>query len=927
MTADRWRQVEDLFHQALDQPEPDRRAWLDQACAGDNELKSEILSLLASDLESEGKFVGAQVEQAVIAMAAEPSADQKISDRRIGPYKLIRELGRGGMGAVYLAARADDQYESQVAIKLVRPGLDTEFILRRFRRERQILARLQHPHIARMLDGDTTPDGVPYIVMEYVDGGSWITKYAIENDLTVDQRLRLFFPVCAAVAHAHRNFVVHRDLKPGNILINREGAPKLLDFGISKLLHMGAAAASETREVNLMTPDYASPEQIVGDPVTIASDIYSLGAVLYELLTGKRPHVIENCRPLELEKAICHTDTVSPSVAVRPSPALARRLAGDLDNIVLRAMQKSPDRRYASVDEFADDIRRHLEHRPVLARRDSMWYRSGKFFRRNRVAASLTGLAAASLIAGTAISVYQARIAQQRYQQVRKLASTFVFDVDAAARDLPGSMKVRQLIATTGLEYLDNLSRNSARDWDLKRELAAAYQRIADVQGGANTSNLGDPAAALVSYRHAESLLDEVLKHDPSNRKALMDWFNLVAIIGDLQVANGGERAAVDTYSRGMQRLDEALAAGANPDADPELEHAAAVYLFDLARVLRLTGELKASGERVARGIDLAKKAAAAKPDDKEVRSSLSMGYAQLAGDFADRGDLQEAVKQYRLGVAELEALCARFPNDAHARHELMLAYSHVGDTLGNPGFPNLGDIDGARAEYVKMAAVAKSLYEADASDTRAVMDYGISLLRVGLTTTDRDAKLATLRQSEQILTLSVKQNPKHTLAGTHKGWVEEEIGDLLKDRDHAGAIRQYQSAASSSFAVLAVEPASRSGQRRVITALGKLAQEQVHAGQRDQAETNLQKLLQFGRDVKEKSPGSFSYRLTYARAMHTVGDGYSALALAAPARDAYKKTLEELHAIESQPEFAAVHRKEMETVTAALAKLEGNRP
>jgi eukaryotic-like serine/threonine-protein kinase len=186
MTADRWRQVEDLFHQALDQPEPDRRAWLDQACAGDNELKSEILSLLASDLESEGKFVGAQVEQAVIAMAAEPSADQKISDRRIGPYKLIRELGRGGMGAVYLAARADDQYESQVAIKLVRPGLDTEFILRRFRRERQILARLQHPHIARMLDGDTTPDGVPYIVMEYVDGGSWITKYAIENDLTVE---------------------------------------------------------------------------------------------------------------------------------------------------------------------------------------------------------------------------------------------------------------------------------------------------------------------------------------------------------------------------------------------------------------------------------------------------------------------------------------------------------------------------------------------------------------------------------------------------------------------------------------------------------------------------------------------------------------------------------------------------------------------
>ena len=270
MTADRWRQVEDLFHQALEQPDAERRAWVDQACAGDDELKTEVLSLLASD-EGGGNFVGSQVEQAVLAMAAEPAAESNVTDRRIGPYRLIRELGRGGMGAVYLAARADQEYESQVAIKLVRPGLDTEFILRRFRRERQILARLQHPHIARMLDGDTTADGIPYIVMEYVEGASWITKHAIENNLSVEQRLRIFLPVCEAVAHAHRNFVVHRDLKPGNILINREGAPKLLDFGISKLLHMGAAETSETRDVNLMTPDYASPEQIVGDPVTIAS--------------------------------------------------------------------------------------------------------------------------------------------------------------------------------------------------------------------------------------------------------------------------------------------------------------------------------------------------------------------------------------------------------------------------------------------------------------------------------------------------------------------------------------------------------------------------------------------------------------------------------------------------------------------------------
>ena len=527
------------------------------------------------------------------------------------------------------------------------------------------------------------------------------------------------------------------------------------------------------------------------------------------------------------------------------------------------------------------------------------------------------------MIIGTAISIQQARISQQRYQQLRKLASTFVFDVEAAARDLPGSIKVRQLIASTGLEYLDNLSRSSARDWELKRELAAAYQRIGNVQGGTNTANLGDPAAALVSFRRAERLLDEVLKHDPSNRQALLDWLELEAIIGDLQVASGDERVSVETYKRGMQRIDSALAG----KEDLDLEHSAAVYLFDLARALRQTGDLQASSESAHRGIEFMRKVVAARPDDKKVRLSLSMGYAQLAGSLADHGPKLEALENYRLGVAELEEVCRRFPNDAHASHELMLAYSHVGDTLGNPGFPNLGDTEGAREAYVKMAAVAKALYEADRVDTRAVMDYGISLLRVGLTTPDHDQKLATLRQSEEVLTVSVKQNPKHTLAGTHKAWVEEEIGDLLKDRDRAGAMRQYQNAASSAFQVLAVEPTSRSSQRRVISTLGKLTQEQVRAGQRAQAEANVEKLIQFGRDVKQKSPNTLAYRLTFARLLHTLGDAYAALASTDLAKDAYRKMLEEMHAVESQPDFAEAHRKEMETVAAALAKLEGGRP
>src|SRR5262249_16005769 len=280
--SERWRKVEEVFNQALDRPEAERDVWLRFACGDDDDLRFEVLSLLESDRAAAGSFVGSKVQRAVIQLGKEAQAD--VAGQRCGPYRLIPELGPGGMGAVYLAARDDEQYESEVAIKIVRPGLDTDFVLHRFRRERQILARLQHPNIARLLDGGTAADGTPYFVMEYIQG-SWITNYVMEHQLTVEQRLRLFLHVCAAVEYAHRNFIVHRDLKPGNILIDSSGTPKLLDFGVSKVLIAGEPDASDTQSAGMMTPDYASPEQILGNPVTILSDVYSLGAVLYELLS------------------------------------------------------------------------------------------------------------------------------------------------------------------------------------------------------------------------------------------------------------------------------------------------------------------------------------------------------------------------------------------------------------------------------------------------------------------------------------------------------------------------------------------------------------------------------------------------------------------------------------------------------------------
>src|SRR5262249_36897464 len=258
-------------------------------------------------------FVQGRLKSAMLSFyEANPSAPFK----RVGPYRLVRELGRGGMGTVYLAERDDEQYQTKVAIKRVGPGMDTDFILQRFRQVRQILARLQHPNIARLLEGGATGDGLPYIVMEYIEG-SWITDYCNAHTLGIEERLALFLNVCSAVEYAHRQFVVHRDIKPGNILVDESGAPKLLDFGICKLLHAGRVEAAETIDggMRMMTPDYASPEQIRGDRITVASDVYSLAAVLYELLTGAKPHRIEKNTPQAIERAICEQDVVRPSEA------------------------------------------------------------------------------------------------------------------------------------------------------------------------------------------------------------------------------------------------------------------------------------------------------------------------------------------------------------------------------------------------------------------------------------------------------------------------------------------------------------------------------------------------------------------------------------------------------------------------------------
>ncbi|MDX2150377.1 MAG: protein kinase [Bryobacteraceae bacterium] len=388
MTPARFQELDRLFQAALDLPAPQREPFLAVECADDPELLAELRSLLSSEAAA-GEQLGDLVSRAAEQLEASPEGDASDVGLRLGSYLLVREIGRGGMAVVYQAIRADDEFLQTVAIKLVKRGMDSLAILRRFRAERQILASLSHPNIAALIDGGSHPDGRPYLVMEFIDGEP-LLDYCRRRALPVKERLDLFRQICSAVDYAHHAHLIHRDIKPGNVMVTHSGVPKLLDFGIAKVLRPelipGEPAATETN-VRLMTPDYASPEQVLGLPLSSATDIYSLGVLLFELLTGARPFSLAAPSLLEIEKAICQDTAPLPSRATN-EPRLREQLSGDLDTIVAMAMRKEPERRYATAAELADDLAAYLQGRPVAARPDTVTYRVSKWVRRRPGAAA-----------------------------------------------------------------------------------------------------------------------------------------------------------------------------------------------------------------------------------------------------------------------------------------------------------------------------------------------------------------------------------------------------------------------------------------------------------------------------------------------------------------------------------------------------------
>ena len=757
--TDRDRQISEIVEAALQFAPGQRTAYLDRACT-DEGLRRDVETTIAIR-EASGPFQGVTNAEGPTAfmqdadtIALSASEQQRLlDDTHIGAYRILRRIGQGGMGAVYLAERDTGEFKQQVAIKLIKRGMDSEFVVRRFLSERQILAALNHPNIARLLDGGTTADGRPYFVMEYIEGRP-ITQYADEQQLSTVERLQLFQKVCAAIHYAHQNLVIHRDIKPSNILVTADGIPKLLDFGIAKLLNPELAAhtiEATAVAVRLMTPEYASPEQVKGEAITTASDVYSLGVLLYELLTGHRPYRISNRTPLEVARVVCEEEPQRPStvvgrvetypladgtgtIQVTPETIsrtrdsnpekLRRRLAGDLDNIVLMAMRKEPARRYASVDQLANDIRRHLEGRPVIARKDTLTYRTAKFVRRHRAGMLAALLILASLIAGAVMTLQQRARAERRFNDVRHLASSFLFEFHDAIKDLPGSTAARELVVRRALEYLDDLAREGGSDSSLQRELATAYQKVGDVQGNPLFANLGDTAGALVSYQKAHAIRAELARKHPDSeddRRALAVSY---LRIGDIGWRTGDTKLAQEAYHEGIG-LIEGLAESARLDLPTSRELWAGYR--NLAYALAETGDLNAGLESLRKGQALGERLMAAYPDDKGVRHDMSATLTLLGQAQGERGELAAALDTFQKALRIDEQIAAAEPNNAEFQKSVAKACLDIGDVHMHAGNPRA-----AAESYRRASTIMEQVAAADPADAQARRNVASAQVNLG---------------------------------------------------------------------------------------------------------------------------------------------------------------------------------------------------
>jgi tetratricopeptide (TPR) repeat protein len=700
------REAESLFHKVADLPDAERQALYTRERVP-QDLRSEVEALLHFDSgadEALGAYVAASAGQLLESSAAHRSGV------RCGPYRLSTLLGRGGMGAVYLGERADGEVDQRVAIKLLRYDAGDSSFRDRFLQERNILARLNHGAIARLLDAGHTAAGQPYLAMDYIDGVP-IDVYA--NNLNLRAKLALFLQVCDAVSYAHRNLIIHRDLKPSNILVNRAGEPKLVDFGIARILEdapLDTAARTMTRD-RVLTPEYASPEQVRGEAQTAATDIYSLGAVLYKLVTGRSPHNFGSMSRPEIEAAITER-------APLPASKVNRDIPKDLDYILAKVLRKEPAERYPSVDAFADDLRAFLESRPVRARSGNAWYRTRKFLHRYPLPVAATLLAIAGLSIGLYIANHERIVAQRRFDQVRHIANK-VLALDSEIDGLPGATKAREEVVAMSQEYLEGLRPDLRDDPDLAIEAANAYEALARIQGVPSASNLGRAADAEVSLHKAEALLAPVLKSSPKNKTALL---SAAETEHDLMIL-------ANTAHRRDEATKYAAGAGARIEAFLQLTPISPAEARDAGRILSNVAlayknlRLYPDSIRYARmSADLSRSAA---NPDIVAANALSV----LADSLRFSGDLDGALQ----AITEARTRVERAPSYSETvrRTTLYNVYLREGYILGQEGSISLERTADAIAAFRRARDAMELTARQDPHDSQSRTRVGTATLEM----------------------------------------------------------------------------------------------------------------------------------------------------------------------------------------------------
>jgi len=721
--SSRWNLIQDIFQQALERPPSERAAYLAGVCGDDAELRLEVASLLANDRDTATLHSLLAAELTELAQNASPSE----VGLRVGPYRLVRELDGGGMGVVYLGIRSDEHYFQFVAVKMLRRGMESPALVQRFRTERQILATLNHPNIGAILDGGDTQDGRPFIVMEYVEGQP-ITQACKTRSLAIRERIELFCAVCAAVHYAHQKSVVHRDIKPSNVLVSPDGVVKLIDFGISKPLDPELVFADShptESSLRMMTPDYASPEQLLGQKLTTASDLYSLGVLLFELLTDARPYTLRELTPAAAERRVCHEETRKPSSTPGLPARTRRELSGDLDRIILMAMEKDPARRYASAQQLNEDLRRFLEGRPVLARKPTPIYTVGKLLKRHPTASLMTAATLLVIAGSVAYEVGQSHRMESRVGQVARLADAAITDMADKLQKSSASLDVQEALFKSALQNLDQLRQTSGNDPRLLLQLSKAYVRVGDLEGSPFVANLGKLTVGATSYQAALHTALEAHKGLPGDESA-------VAIAESYQRLGGVEsylghlQQARENYQQGL-----AWARGLSPQsaADPAQRKLLATSYAGLGSVQLGALQPDQALESFRAALQVMDERLTGTLDHDRTLSRL---YWYLGRALADCCAPTEAVAALRKGIAAAESVVNAFPADEQAQRGLFTVYYFIEAPLAGEETVNVGDVNSAQIFARKALALAQQLVARDSQNALARWDLGFAYEGMG---------------------------------------------------------------------------------------------------------------------------------------------------------------------------------------------------